>query len=80
MQEMSHPSVAQSTTVKQSDCCNLGNSDCKNIMFLVRISMQMHNHRHLILEAVREYIVDQVKNCHFYRGLRADDIVTLIGL
>ena len=33
MQEMPHPSVAQSNTVKQSDCCSRGNSECKNILF-----------------------------------------------
>jgi hypothetical protein len=44
IQEVNHPSVAQSNTVKQFDCCGRGNSDCKFMLFLVQFSVQMHSH------------------------------------
>ena len=42
MQELPHLSVAQSNIVKQFDCCSRGNSECKYMLFLVQISLQMH--------------------------------------
>ena len=42
MQEVTHPSVAQSNIVKQVDCCSRGNSRCKYILFLVQISVQIN--------------------------------------
>ena len=43
MQEVTHPSVAQSNTVKQSNRYSRGNMECKYKLFLVNISVQMHN-------------------------------------
>jgi len=40
---LTHPSAAQSNNVKQFDCCSRCNSECKNILFLVHILVQMHN-------------------------------------
>ena len=42
MQEVNHPSVAQSNTVKQFDCCSRGKSECKFTLFLVQISVQIN--------------------------------------
>jgi hypothetical protein len=42
MQEVTHPSVAQSNTVKQSNRCSRGNMECTYKLFLVHISVQMH--------------------------------------
>lgn len=38
------PDAAQSNTVKQLDGCSRGNLECKYVLFLVQISMQMHRH------------------------------------
>jgi len=43
MQEVDHPKVAQSNTVKQFDCYSRVNSECKFMLFLVQISVQMHS-------------------------------------
>ena len=42
MQEVTHPSVAQSNTVRQSHRCSRGNMGCKYELFLVQILVQMH--------------------------------------
>jgi hypothetical protein len=42
MSELTLPDAARSNTVKQLDRRNRGNLECKYILFLVQISMQMH--------------------------------------
>ena len=39
---MALPDAARSNTVKQLDRRNRGNLECKYMLFLVQISMQMH--------------------------------------
>ena len=50
MQKMPHSSVAQSNTFKQFDCCSRCNFECKNTLFLVQISVQMHSFAHLAVD------------------------------
>jgi hypothetical protein len=42
MSELTLPDAARSNTVKQLDRRNRGNFECKYMLFLVQISMQMH--------------------------------------
>ena len=43
MSELTLPDAARSNTVKQLDRRNRGNFECKYMLFLVQISMQMHS-------------------------------------
>jgi hypothetical protein len=43
MSELTLPDAAQSNAVKQLDRRNRGNLECKYMLFLVQISMQMHS-------------------------------------
>jgi len=49
MQEVTHPSVAQSNTVKQSNRCSRGNMECKYKLFFIQISVQIHTHERQLL-------------------------------
>jgi hypothetical protein len=70
MQEVPHPSVAQSNTVKQSDCCSRGNSGCKYIYFLVQISVQLHSQRKKAgtAETAPAYLLDHALLDHALHG------------
>lgn len=44
MSELTLPDAARSNTVKQLDRCSRGNSECKFVLFLAQISVQMHSY------------------------------------
>ena len=57
MSELTLPDSARSNTVKQLDRRNRGNFECKYMLFLVQISMQIHR-----LPFIRDGAVTQGEN------------------
>ena len=64
MSELTLPDAARSNTFKQLDRRKRCNLECKYMLFLVQISMQMHNSVPLSQDFCRYYYIKMQKNTY----------------